>query len=133
MGRRKTSNSKKKASKKDVKTFSSDFHGGILVAIGIILFVLLTFKDAGTISDFLNNITRGFFGNLALTLPLVLIIVGIHEIASEKKTKPYTEIYKGVIKWQLKLFQQMLIKRLRCQVLFTLLHCHSFPKVFISI
>lgn len=97
MGRRKTSNSKKKASKKDVKTFSSDFHGGILVAIGIILFVLLTFKDAGTISDFLNNITRGFFGNLALMLPLVLIIVGIHEIASEKKTKPYTEIYKGVI------------------------------------
>ena len=84
MGRRKTSNSKKKASKKDVKTFSSDFHGGILVAIGIILFVLLTFKDAGTISDFLNNITRGFFGNLALMLPLVLIIVGIHEIASEK-------------------------------------------------
>lgn len=96
MGRRKTNN-RKKTSKKNVKTFSSDLHGGILVVIGLMLFVFLAFKNAGVISEILNNITRGLFGNIALMLSLVLIFVGIHEIATEQKIKPYTEIYKGVI------------------------------------
>lgn len=96
MGRRKTSN-RKKTSKKNVKTFSSDLHGGILVVIGLMLFVFLAFKNAGVISEILNNITRGLFGNIALMLSLVLIFVGIHEIVAENKIKPYTEIYKGII------------------------------------
>lgn len=96
MGRRKTSN-RKKTSKKNVKNFSNDLHGGIVVVIGLMLFVFLVFKNTGVISEFLNNIARGLFGNIALMLPLVLIFVGIHEIAAEEKIKPYKEIYKGII------------------------------------
>lgn len=96
MGRRKTSN-RKKTSKKNVKNFSNDLHGGILVVIGLMLFVFLFFKNTGVISEFLNNIARGLFGNIVLMLPLVLIFVGIHEIAAEEKIKPYNEIYKGII------------------------------------
>lgn len=96
MGRRKTSN-RKKTSKKNVKNFSNDLHGGIVVVIGLMLFVFLVFKNTGVISEFLNNIARGLFGNIALMLPLVLIFVGIHEIAAEEKIKPYKEIYKGIV------------------------------------
>ncbi len=96
MGRRKTSN-RKKTSKKNVKNFSNDLHGGIVVVIGLMLFVFLVFKNTGVISEFLNNIARGLFGNIALMLPLVLIFVGIHEIAAEEKIKPYKEICKGII------------------------------------
>ena len=96
MGRRKTSN-RKKTSKKNVKNFSNDLHGGIVVVIGLMLFVFLVFKNTGVMSEFLNNIARGLFGNIALMLPLVLIFVGIHEIAAEEKIKPYKEIYKGIV------------------------------------
>lgn len=96
MGRRKTSN-RKKTSKKNVKKFSNDLHGGIVVVIGLMLFVFLVFKNTGVMSEFLNNIARGLFGNIALMLPLVLIFVGIHEIAAEEKIKPYKEIYKGIV------------------------------------
>ena len=96
MGRRKTSN-RKKTSKKNVKNFSNDLHGGIVVVIGLMLFVFLVFKNTGVISEFLNNIARGLFGNIALMLPLVLIFVGIHEIAAEEKIKTYKEIYKGIV------------------------------------
>ena len=96
MGRRKTSN-RKKTSKKNVKKFSNDLHGGIVVVIGLMLFVFLVFKNTGVMSEFLNNIARGLFGNIALMLPLVLIFVGIHEIAAEEKIKTYKEIYKGIV------------------------------------
>ncbi len=102
MGRRKNTKTRSnsnntKSTKKANKTFASDMHGGILVVVGLILFVFFIFKSVGTFAGFLNNVARGIFGNMALVLALIFVIVGIHEIVSEKKIKSSKEIYKGLI------------------------------------
>lgn len=99
MGRRKTNtkNIAKKLPKKEVKTFSNDLQGGLLIIIGVILIAFFCFKNSGTISEIVNNIIRGLFGEISIMLAFVCIFVGIHEILSEKKIKTSKEILKGII------------------------------------
>lgn len=108
MGRRKTRTSgssrnytgkknTRKVSKKSSKTFFSDLQGGFLVIFGLILLVFLVFSSAGTVSGFINNIAKGFFGKLSVLISAVLIFVGIHEIVADEKIKPSSEILKGII------------------------------------
>ena len=108
MGRRKTRTSgssrnssgkrnTRKVSTKNTKTFLNDLQGGFFVIFGLILLVFLVFSSAGTVSGFINNISKGFFGKLSVLISAVLIFVGIHEIASDEKIKPSSEILKGII------------------------------------
>ena len=108
MGRKKSTNSKaskstkgkssKKYSKKQSKkTIGSDFLGGVLVVLGLILIVFLTFKDIGVIADVCRTIIKGLFGNIAFLLPIVFMIVGVYAIVSDKKIKITKEILKGVV------------------------------------
>ena len=102
MGRRKVSNTKgsasrKKSSKKETKTFLSDLNGGMLIVFGIILFIFLILKNEGALSGFFYSILRGFFGDISLAIPAVLVYVGISQIASDDKIKPSKSIFKGVI------------------------------------
>ena len=108
MGRRKTRTSgssrnssgkrnTRKVSTKNTKTFLNDLQGGVFVIFGLILLVFLVFSSAGTVSGFINNISKGFFGKLSVLISAVLIFVGIHEIVSDEKIKPSSEILKGII------------------------------------
>ena len=79
------------------KTIGNDFIGGVLVVLGLILVVFLTFTEIGFIADVIKMILRGLFGYAVFILPVVLIIVGIYAIVSDTKVKLGKEILKGIL------------------------------------
>lgn len=97
MGRKKGSKNRKGRSKKATRTIGNDMLGGILIVVGIMLFVFLAFSNIGFLSNIVKSVFKGFFGNLALGLPLVLVVVGTHLIMSEENVVPTKEIIKGTL------------------------------------
>lgn len=97
MGRKKGSKNRKGRNKKAAKTIGNDMLGGILIVVGIMLFVFLAFSNIGFLSNIVKSIFKGFFGNLALGLPLVLVVVGTHLIMSEENVVPSKEIINGTL------------------------------------
>ena len=104
MGRKKTT--KKSASAKRAaetraknkvkKTIMQDFLGGITVALGIILLVLLTFDGMGNIVKSVKSVLNGLFGYAMYVIPCSLIIIGIYVIAAEKKANITKQLYKAL-------------------------------------
>lgn len=98
MGRRKSSSTKKTtARKKAKKTIGLDFIGGILIVIGIILLIFMTFDNTVSFAGVITEILGGLFGTIAVMLPIVFIIVGIECIVLDKAIVPMSEIVKGII------------------------------------
>lgn len=97
MGRKKGSKNRRGSSKKSANTIGNDMLGGILIVIGIMLFVFLAFSNIGFLSNVVKSVFKGFFGNLAFGVPLVLIIVGAHCIMSDNKVVPSKEMFKGTL------------------------------------
>ncbi|MDO4282466.1 MAG: DNA translocase FtsK 4TM domain-containing protein [Clostridia bacterium] len=97
MGRKKGSKNRKGRTKKAAKTIGNDMLGGILIVVGIMLFVLLTFSNIGFLSNIVKSVLKGLLGNLALGFPFVLIIVGAHCIMSDEQVMPSKEIIKGTL------------------------------------
>lgn len=95
MGRKRKSSSTRKKSKA-TKTFSNDMWGGILVVIALVLIVFLTFTDIGGFAGFINNVLKGLFGYLSYLFPVILAIVGVYSIISDKKILMLKEILKGL-------------------------------------
>ena len=96
MGRKKQ-NSKKSSNKKKGKTIGSDMLGGILVVLGLIIIVFLSFENIGILAEIIRNIFKGLFGSAVFILPATLIIVGIHSIISEERVHILKEIKRGSI------------------------------------
>ena len=99
MGRRKTT---KKAStsargRKKKETIGLDFIGGILIAIGVILLVILGFENTSSFALVLAEITGGLLGILKIGIPIVFIIVGIECIVLDKAIYPVSEVIKGIV------------------------------------
>ena len=96
MGRKRKSSSKSKKTRKSVqKSFSSDMIGGILIVLGLVLFVFLKFDNIGVIPKIFNNLCMGLFGYISYLLPIVLIFVGGRAIYNEEKTDMSKDILKG--------------------------------------
>ena len=87
---------KKSSKKQEKKTIGNDFMGGVLVVLGLILVVFLTFSEMGIIADLIRTILKGLFGYSAFILPIILMIIGTHTIMSDKKVKFSKEIIKGI-------------------------------------
>ena len=93
----KSTSNRKKVKKQEKKTIGNDFIGGVLVVLGLILVVFLTFKDIGMVADVARTILKGTFGYAVFIFPIVLIIVGIYAIVSDKRIKFSREILKGIL------------------------------------
>ena len=93
---RKTSNRSNTRNSKSKKTISSDILGGILVVLGLILFVFIQFENIGVIAKFCKNLSMGLFGYMAYILPISLIIIGVRAIYSDEKTKISRDLLKGL-------------------------------------
>lgn len=91
MGRR------KRASSKNKKTFGTDLFGGILVVLGLVLLVFLSFSNAGSLASILKNVFMGLFSYSIYILPAVLVVVGVYVIVDEKKFNVAKEISKGIM------------------------------------
>lgn len=98
MGRRKGSKKKTTARrKKKNETIGLDFIGGILIAIGVVLFVCLGFEGTSGFALAVSEILGGLLGVLKVGLPIVFVIVGIECIIKEEAVYPMTEIIKGIV------------------------------------
>ncbi len=100
MGRRKVSKKQtvnKKSKQSSKKTIGSDMLGGILIVLGLIFIVFLTFKNVGDIAGFIKNIFMGAFGKVAFAFPVILIILGGVLIISENKVNASKELKKGIL------------------------------------
>ena len=84
-------------SKKEQKTISNDMLGGFLVVLGLILFVFIGFKNVGNFADICKVLLLGALGKSAYSFPILLMIIGIHCILSEKKVKPFRELKRGLV------------------------------------
>ncbi len=99
MGRKKTTKKTSTTARRKKKndTIGLDFIGGILVAIGVILLVILGFENTSSFALTLSEILGGLFGILKIAIPIVFIIVGIECIVLDKAIYPTSEIIKGVV------------------------------------
>ena len=98
MGRRKsTKKSSTARRKKKNETIGLDFIGGILIAIGVILLVILGFENTSSFALVLSEVLGGLFGILKIAIPVVFIIVGIECIVLDKAIYPASEIIKGLV------------------------------------
>lgn len=88
---------RKRKSKSQVKTIGADLLGGMLIVLGLVLIVFLTFDNIGFIASAVKNIFKGTFSNVIFILPVVLIFVGIYLIISDKTIKALDEIGKGLV------------------------------------
>ena len=84
-------------SKKQAKTITNDVLGGFLVVLGVILTVFLGFKNVGSFAKICKVIFLGSLGKFAYSFPVLLIIVGIYCIISEKKVSIFSELKKGML------------------------------------
>ena len=90
------SGARTRAKNKIKKTVMQDFLGGTLVALGIIVFILMTFSGMSGIIKSLRTIIYGIFGVAMYILPLSLGIIGIYLIISEKHVKVSKQFYKAI-------------------------------------
>ena len=98
MGRKKSTKKTSKARrKKQESTIGLDFIGGILIAIGVILFVMLSFENTSGFALAISEILGGLFGILKIAIPIVFAIVGIKCIVLDKEIYPLSEIIKGLV------------------------------------
>ena len=98
MGKKKTTkraNAARRKKKND--TIGLDFIGGIIIAIGVILFVLMNFENSGGFASIINELFGGLFGTLKISIPIVFVIVGIECIILDKAIYPVSEIIKGLV------------------------------------
>ena len=101
MGRRK--GSKNKTTKRNASTksqnnsFITEFIGGLIVVLGIILFILFRFENIGSFANEFNTIMTGLFGAARYMLVLVCIYIGVFAIASDRKIKILSELLKGLV------------------------------------
>ncbi len=84
-------------SKKQAKTITNDVLGGFLVVLGVILTVFLGFKNVGSFAKICKVIFLGSLGKFVYSFPVLLIIVGIYCIISEKKVSIFSELKKGML------------------------------------
>lgn len=98
MGRRKGSKNKAATRrKKKNETIGLDFIGGILIAIGVVLFVCLSFENTSGFALAVSEILGGLLGVLKIGLPIVFAIVGIECIVKDKAIFPMSEVIKGIV------------------------------------
>ena len=98
MGRKKTKRKTSTARRKVKKdTIGLDFIGGILIAIGVILFVILRFENTGSFALAISEILGGLFGVLKISIPIVFAIIGIKCIILDKEIYPLSELVKGIV------------------------------------
>lgn len=95
-GSNRKANTRSRNSKANKKTFSIDVLGGILVVLGLILFVFLKFENIGVLAEIFKNISMGFFGKMAYLLPVSLVAIGIKTIYCDEKNKISNDIFKGI-------------------------------------
>ena len=95
-GSNRKANTRSRNSKANKKTFSTDVLGGILVVLGLILFVFLKFENIGVLAEIFKNISMGFFGKMAYLLPVSLVAIGIKTIYCDEKNKISNDIFKGI-------------------------------------
>ena len=95
MGRKRKTTAKR-GSKKNAKTFKNDLLAGMLVVVGIIFFVFLTFVNIGVFADVIKSIMFGLFGKAAFVLPLTFVIVGIYSIYNDKRIYMSKQVFKGI-------------------------------------
>ena len=93
--RKKTSTTARRKNKKD--SIGLDFIGGILVAIGVILLVILGFENTSGFALAFSEVLGGLFGILKIAIPIVFIIVGTECIVLDKAIYPMSEIIKGAV------------------------------------
>ena len=96
MGRKRKSSNKSRTRKSQKKTFTSDLLGGILVVLGLILFVFLKFINIGVVSQTIKNIIMGLFGQVSYILPIALIVIGIRTIYLDEKNDISKDLLKGL-------------------------------------
>ena len=79
MGRKRQTTSKKsttgkrgRKSKKQSKTIGNDMLGGLLVVLGIMLFVFYTFANVGTFAEIIKSLSFGIFGKATFVLPIAM-------------------------------------------------------------
>jgi len=99
VGRRKSAkrSSTPARGRKKKETIGLDFIGGILIAIGVILLVILGFENTSSFALVLSEITGGLLGILKIGIPVVFIIVGIECIILDKAIYPVSEVIKGLV------------------------------------
>ena len=102
MGRRKGSKNKRRKStstkyNRTSNTFLNEFLGGLTVVIGLALIVVFLFDNIGEISQNVNNICEGLFGNAKYVIIAVFLYVGIFAICSSKKINILKELFKGLL------------------------------------
>ena len=96
--KKKTSSStKKRKTSNNKKTIAQDFQGGVLVALGIIVFILLTFTGMGKIVKSIRGVINGFFGISMYVIPVAMCIIGIYMIVSNRRIKASKQFYKALL------------------------------------
>jgi DNA segregation ATPase FtsK/SpoIIIE, S-DNA-T family len=88
---------RKRKYRNQTKTVKNDFFGGILIVASLILFVFITFDNIGSMSNVVNTILRGLFGITIYIMPVILLLIGVYVIVSDKKIKTKSEIFKGLV------------------------------------
>ncbi len=96
MGRKRKSSNKSRTRKTKKKTFTNDLLGGILVVLGIIVFVFLKFQNIGTVAGIIKNFLVGFFGFTSYLIPIALVVIGIRTIYLDEKTDISKDLLKGL-------------------------------------
>ena len=83
--------------KKEQKTISNDVLGGLFIAVGLVLFIFLVFKNVGSIAQIFKVVFLGTLGNTSYVFPLLLMAIGTHCILSEKKIDAFGQLRKGIV------------------------------------
>ena len=78
-------------------SFNSDLIGGILIVLGLIFFVFLSFSNIGTVAENIRDILKGLFSGVSYCIPIILIYIGARLIISDKKIKLSSELLKGLL------------------------------------
>ena len=97
--KKKTNKSNKtRKSTSSKKTVKQDFLGGVFVAIGIVIFILLVLDTGlGKIIETIKSIFNGFFGVSMYIIPFAFCIIGVYMIVSNKKVKPSKQLAKALV------------------------------------
>ena len=93
MGRKKGSKNRKGSTKSKRRTkknqstapkISIELIGGCLVLIAIVLYVFITFDNAGVVGTSINTFLTGMFGIIKYAVPIIIAYLGIMFIISEE-------------------------------------------------
>ncbi len=96
MGRKRKSSNKSRTRKSQKKTFANDLVGGILVVLGIMIFVFLKFQNMGVVAETFKSILMGMFGFISYLLPVALIVIGIRTIYLDEKNDISKDLLKAL-------------------------------------